>query len=187
MVNYQQIKALFPAFGQIENEDLRSKSMDAMQLAMARGGWNAENIYLCPVTLNWNDCDVSWVEHVRDVTDICIQSFDTLEKYYKRHKVIVNRDLVISGALLHDIGKLTEFTIKDGQVCHSTEAQLMRHPLSGAILAAQAKLPDSVVHLIATHSFEGDHSYQTPESDFVRTIDIFVFRCSVKGLEKSSN
>ena len=62
--------------------------------------------------------------------------------------------------------------------------QAARSPLSGAIIASQAGLPDSIVHLIATHSFEGERSYQTLESDFVRTVDIFVFNCSVKGLEK---
>ena len=46
------------------------------------------------------------------------------------------------------------------------------------------ELPDELVHLIAVHSFEGDKSYQTAESEFVRSIDIFVFNCSVKGLKK---
>ena len=89
-----------------------------------------------------------------------------------------------AGALLHDIGKLTEFTIRDGTVAHGDNFELMRHPLSGALIAAQAGLPDTIVHLIATHSFEGDRSYQTAESSFFRTIDMFVFQNSVAGLEK---
>ena len=185
-MNYQQIEELFPAFQEIKNETLRLKAMDAMQLAMARGGWNAGNIHECPVTLNWEGCDVTWAEHVRDVTAMCIREFDALEKYYRRHEVKFSRDYVVAGALLHDIGKLTEFIIEGGSVCYSPEAKLMRHPLSGAILAAQAGLPDSIVHLIATHSFEGNQSYQTPESEFVRTIDLFVFHCSVMGLVKKN-
>nr|WP_275950458.1 HD domain-containing protein [Clostridium sp. MCC353] len=153
---------------------------------MARGGWTGENIHQCPVTLNWENCSVSWVEHVRDVTEMCIREFVALEKYYQRNQVDFSRDRVIAGALLHDIGKLTEFLMEDGKVCYSPEAQLMRHPLSGAVLAAQAGLPNHLVHLIATHSFEGDQSCQTPESEFVRTIDLFVFRCSVKGLKKKN-
>ena len=57
-------------------------------------------------------------------------------------------------------------------------------PFPEAILAAKAGLPDRIVHLIATHSFEGDRSFQTAESVFVRTIDMFVFNCSVRGLKK---
>ena len=182
----EQILKLFPAFSEVKDGELREKSIAAMDLAMKKGGWNENNIHICPVTLNWKNCDVSWVEHVNDVTDICILNFDALKKYYERHNVKVSRDVVISGALLHDIGKLTEFVCVDGKAVHSENYELMRHPLSGAVIAAEAGLPDIIVHLIATHSFEGDKSYQTVESNFVRTMDIFVFNSSVKGLERRS-
>lgn len=178
------ILKLFPDFEEIKDSELRDKSLKAMSLAMEKGGWNEKNIALCPVTLNWKNCDVSWVEHVTDVVNVCKLNFDALEKYYKRHNVNFSRDVVVAGALLHDIGKLTEFVCVDGKAVHGANYELMRHPLSGAIIAAEAGLPDNVVHLIATHSFEGDKSFQTPESIFVRTIDIFVFNSSVKGLEK---
>ena len=137
------------------------------------------------MTVSWKNCDVSWIEHVRDVTDMCMMEFDQMKKYYARHGIPADRDLIVAGALLHDIGKLTEF-VPDGNggAVHGDNFHLMRHPLSGALIAAKAQLPDTVIHLIATHSFEGDKSYHTLESDFVRTIDLFVFNCSVKGLEK---
>ena len=175
---------LFPAFHEIKDASLREQSLKAMTLAMEKGGWNEENIRLCPVTLNWKGCDVSWVEHVADVTALCLSNFDALEKYYRRHNVPFSRDVVAAGALLHDIGKLTEFACADGKPVHSENYELMRHPLSGAVIAAEAGLPDILVHLIATHSFEGDKSYLTAEADFVRTIDQFAFKCSVYGLPK---
>ena len=175
---------LFPAFHEIKDASLHEQSLTAMGLAMRKGGWNEENIRLCPVTLNWKGCDVSWVEHVTDVTGLCLANFDALEKYYRRHNVDFSRDVVAAGALLHDIGKLTEFACVEGKPVHSANYELIRHPLSGAVIAAEAGLPDILVHLIATHSFEGDKSHQTPESAFVRAVDIFVFNCSVMGLEK---
>ena len=96
-------------------------------------------------------------------------------------------DLVVAGALLHDIGKLTEFAHVDNQVCHSRNYQLLRHPLSGAVIAHEAGLPDELVHLIAVHSFEGEKSYQTVESNFVRKLDMFVFENSVWGLQKAKS
>lgn len=183
-MNDQQLIALFPAFLEIQEEGLRDKALQAMRLAMEQGGWNAQNIGLCPVTLNWKDCDVSWVEHVTDVTQVCLLQYHALEKYYRRHGVAFSRDLVVCGALLHDIGKLTEFVPQGDRAVHSADYLLLRHPLSGAILAAQAQLPASVIHLIATHSFEGDRSWQTAESAFVRATDLFVFECGVRGLEK---
>lgn len=179
------VERLFPAFLEIQDETLREQSERAMELAMEQGGWDESNIRLAPVTLNWLDCDVSWIEHVTDVTNMCLLEFDQMAKYYARHGVAFDRDVVASGALLHDIGKLTEFApAGDGTVAHSGNWELMRHPLSGAIIAAKAGLPDKIVHLIATHSFEGERSYHTLESEFVRTVDIFVFQCSVKGLRK---
>lgn len=109
------LSKLFPAFLAIEDPELRRLSMDAMTMAMEKGGWTMENIGQCPVTLNWKDCDVSWVEHVTDVTALCLMEFNALEKYYKRHGVPFSRDMVVAGALLHDIGKLTEFVFKDGK------------------------------------------------------------------------
>jgi len=179
-----QVFSLFPAFQEIQNKELRESAVSAMQAAMEAGGWNVENISACPVTLNWKNSDVSWVEHVTDVTDTCMMEYDKLEKFYRRHNVSFSRDVVITGALLHDIGKLTEFVFRNGNAIHGDSFELMRHPLSGALLAAKAGLPDIIIHLIATHSFEGDKSYQTQESSFVRAIDSFVFKCSMQGLEK---
>ena len=179
------LETVFPAFLEIRDAGLREKSQLAMWMAMEQGGWTQENLGAVPVTLNWKNCDVNWVEHVTDVTKMCILEFDKMSKYYARHGVAFDRDIVVAGALLHDIGKLTEFIPgEDGKAVHSDNFQLMRHPLSGAIIAAKAGLPDNIVHLIATHSFEGEKSYQTLESAFVRTVDIFVFNCSVEGLEK---
>ena len=183
-MDLERLERLLPAFLEIKDAQLRAVSQRAMLLAMSYGGWTEETIALCPVTLNWKGCDVSWIEHVTDVTHQCIAAYKTLKKYYDRHGVKVAYDLVVAGALIHDIGKLTEYVLRDGTVVHGAEYELIRHPLSGALIASEAGAPKRLVHLIATHSFEGDHSYQTPESALVRTIDIFVFNNSVVGLEK---
>ena len=181
------LEKLFPAFLEIQDIPLREQAESAMRLAMDTGNWTDETIGQCPVSVNWEGCDVSWVEHVTDVTQSCLALYGQISKYYRRHGVELSRDIVAAGALLHDIGKLTEFTLDgEGRPVHGANYQLMRHPLSGAVIAAKAGLSDRFVHLIATHSFEGDHSYQTPESEFIRTIDLFVFNCSVKGLKKKA-
>ena len=155
-----------------------------MKLAISEGGWAKEDLLKAPVTLNWPDSTCSLIDHIRTVTRMCIKNYDELARFYQENGVEFDRDTVVCGALLHDIGKWTEFCCKDGKICHSDDFELMRHPLSGAILADRAGLPKRIVHLIATHSFEGDRSYQTAESAFVRAIDDFVFRCSVWGLKK---
>ena len=177
------ILALFPEFEEIKNEELRAKAIRATILAMEAGGWSLEDADKAPVTVNW-DCSSNLIEHVRKVTSVCIHTYEEVAPFYKANGVPFDRDTVVAGALLHDIGKWTEFALVDGKPVHSDTADLMRHPLSGAILADRAGLPLNIVHLIATHSFEGDKSYKTAESAFVRTLDDFVFRCSVFGLQK---
>lgn len=183
-MEHSRLEALFPAFTEISDKELKARAEETMAAAMRKGGWDECTIHACPVTLNWKNCGVTWVEHVTDVTAMCIYGFDAMKKYYDRHGAVFRRDLVVAGALLHDIGKLTEFAYRDGKAVHSGNFQLLRHPLSGAVIAAGAGCPDELVHLIAVHSFEGDRSYQTAESEFVRSMDILVFNCSVKGLEK---
>ena len=98
-----ELEELFPQFACIADGSLRQKAQRAMRLAAQRGGWDWESILKCPVTLNWTECPVTWVEHVRDVTDACIQAFAQQEKYFRQNHVPVSRDLVVAGALLHDI------------------------------------------------------------------------------------
>lgn len=79
------------------------------------------------------------------------------------------------------------FVPQNEAVCRrafSENSSYLRHPLSGAIIAAEAGLPDCIIHLIATHSFEGDHSYRTPEAEILRTMDMLAYNSSVAGLKK---
>jgi len=180
----EEIKKLFPEIDDVQSNELQEKTIKAFQIAFEQGGWDKDNIHKAPVTLNWDGCKIALIEHIRDVTTMAKMSYDHLSKYYVQNNASIDRDVVICGALLHDLGKLTEFSMKDGVLQHSENYNLLRHPLSGAIMASMAGLPDKIVHLIAVHSFEGDQSYQTNESRFVQEIDKFVFDNGVCGLKK---
>ena len=87
----------------------------------------------------------------------------------------LNRDHVIAGGLLHDIGKLLEFAYLDGEYVKSAGGKLLRHPFSGMALAAEFGIPDEVLHIIATHAKEGDHGPRTPEATIVHHCDFALF------------
>ena len=169
---------------EIKDKVLQQKSADALISAMEIGGWDGESVYLAPVTMNWQGCTCSLVEHIRLVTRMCMDDYKHLKKFYQANGVEFEWDIIVCGALLHDLGKFTGFVRRNGVIMHGEDANLLRHPLSGAILAAKAGLPDKIIHLIATHSFEGERSYQTAESAFVRAIDDSVFKCTVYGLKQ---
>ena len=183
-MNSEKIISLFPRMAEIGDEKLRELSIQAVLNAMEEGGWNDENIDLAPATITYEGVIFNLVEHVNLVVDLCMDAYARLSRYYEANGCPLDRDTVLCGALLHDIGKFTEYGIEDGVIGHGKYSDIMRHPLSGAVIAAKAGLPERIVHLIATHSFEGDHSYLTPEAKFVRTLDMFAFNCSVTGLSR---
>jgi hypothetical protein len=41
---------------------------------------------------------------------------------------------------------------------------MLRHPFSGVGLCFKHGVPDEVMHVVATHSKEGDHVKRSPES-----------------------
>ena len=80
MVDRNYLEQVFSAFLEIEDKELRERSEKAMAMAMEQGGWNEANLAGAPVTLSWKGCDVSWIEHVTDVTQMCILEFDQMKK-----------------------------------------------------------------------------------------------------------
>lgn len=180
----EKIIEILPAFMDISDADLRERAIAALLLAMKKGNWDEHNLDAAPTSIRWENYHVSWVEHVTDVVRLCRMCTDVLEKYYARNHTPFDRDTLLCGALLHDIGKFTEYVEKDGKAVFSENSSYLRHPLSGAIIAAEAGLPDCIIHLIATHSFEGDHSYRTPEAEILRTMDMLAYNSSVAGLKK---
>ena len=167
---------------EIKDETLKRKTISALKSAIETGGWNEKTIHLVPVTLNW-DVQCTLLEHIHAVTRMCMLGYDVVQAFYINNGMQFRRDYVIAGALLHDIGKFIEFSFKDGEAVHGVDA-FMRHPFLGAEIAERVGIPKELVYLIAMHSFEGDHSQHTPESDYVRRIDMDVFKSTVFGLKR---
>lgn len=167
---------LLPELSLIGDGKLREQCISALAAAAGAGGWHKGNVSMLPVSLTRvqqrhlnNQFD-----HLRAVTKIALSMVDSLTERYA--DTAIDRDVVIAGALLHDVGKFMEFVPRNGGVEYAANAKLMRHPLSGAIVAAGAGLPDSIVHIIAVHSFEGRDSHETRESAIVKMADDIAFK-----------
>jgi putative nucleotidyltransferase with HDIG domain len=88
----------------------------------------------------------------------------------------INLEFLIAGALLHDVGKLMEYELKDdGSVVKSEFGKTMRHPVSGSKLAEECGLPNEVVHIIYAHSKEGDTLERSSEAIIVHHCDFIDF------------
>ena len=173
----KQLETLIPELQLIHDPELREKTAFVWVEALKRGGWTIKDLAEMPFTLLIPQTDVNLIDHTRAVTLTALKIGEVITKEYKG-KIKVQRDYLLSGALLHDVGKLFEYKKEQGKFVKSREGDLLRHPISGAAFAFKHELPQEVIHIIAAHSKEGDGSRRTIEaiivnhSDFVN-FDIF--------------
>jgi putative nucleotidyltransferase with HDIG domain len=170
----EELLDLIPEFDLIEDSGLRQKCIKTWEQAMRRGGWKVEDLNEMAFTLLIPDCPASFVEHTRAVTLTCLAVADVFDKIYgDRNRV--NRDLLTAGALLHDVGKLLEYTKSGGKTAKSEFGTHLRHPFGGVILAAEQGLPPEVLHMIATHAKEGDLVKRSKEATILFHADFTNF------------
>jgi putative nucleotidyltransferase with HDIG domain len=165
---------LIPEFNLIEDSGLRQKCVQTWIEAMRRGGWKANDLKEMAFTLLIPDCPVSFVEHTRAVTLTCIAVADVFEQVYGDRNP-VNRAYLTAGALLHDVGKLLEYTRVGGETVKSEFGARLRHPFGGVILAAEQGLPSEVLHMIAAHAREGDLVKRSTEATILFHADFTSF------------
>jgi len=178
MLNIVGLLKLIPEIDLLVDQELKQQCIHTILYAMGSGGWNKDNLDRCPVSLTRvsNKELNNQFDHIRVVLKIALGILESINEIYKEQLDDRVRDFVIAGALLHDVGKFVEFVPRNNEVGYANNAKLLRHPLSGAIMAAQEKLPDDVIHIIATHSFEGQASHETLASIIVKTADEVGFK-----------
>ncbi len=165
---------LLPEIERIQDPRLRDLTLTVWADAMKRGGWSADDLRAMPFTLLIKKVQVSLIEHTRAVTRTALGIAEAMNAAYAEH-IRVNLDILLSGAILHDVGKLFEYTRRDGVFVKSREGELLRHPVSGAAFAFGYGLPHEVVHIIAAHSKEGDGGRRTVEAVIVNHADFVNF------------
>ncbi|MEW5876024.1 MAG: phosphohydrolase [Candidatus Zixiibacteriota bacterium] len=171
---HDEILSIFPEINEIKDADLRGKTAAAWASAMKRSTLSYDDLRSMPFTLLVSDVNVTFVEHVRTVAKMCMACWDVLDKSYgSRNKV--NRDILISGAMLADVGKVLEFTKKDGKFVKSEHGKLLRHPFSGVGICWEHGLPDEVTHVVAMHSKEAAGGKRTPEGIVLHHADFIDF------------
>ena len=124
---------------------------------MEVGGWTVEALTEIPFTLLAEDVDVTFIEHVRMVCRMHCDGAGAGGAYGER--VQIDHDALVAGALLVDVGKLIEYRREpDGKTVFADMYRYLRHPFTGVALAYKQGIPESVLHVIATPSWEGESS-----------------------------
>lgn len=169
------VKRLLPEVEQIRDINLRDRVIACWEEAIRFRGWTEELLRSIPFTLLADNVKITFIDHVRAVCRMCIACDEVLDSIHGSNKTPVNRDYLIAGALLADVGKLLEFEIVGGQSVKSDYGKHIRHPFSGVGLAFKHGLPSEVMHIIATHSKEGTGEKRLPESIIFHHADFIDF------------
>ncbi len=176
-----KIIELLPEIDDIEDNTLRERVIAAWMAAAKHGGWTKDDLEDIPFTLLIEEVSVGLFTHVRAVTQTALAIARVIEETYG-DSVAIDRDCLIAGGLLHDVGKLLEYERSaEGKIQKSRSGKLLRHPISGAVLAGELGVPEEILHVIAGHSKEGDFGPRTIEGVILHHADFVNFE-SFKAL-----
>ncbi len=169
-----EVQRIWPEIGWIKNETLRGQVTDAWAYALGNSVLTAEDLETIPFSLLVKEGSVSFMNHKRTCVQLAVDIAKTMQTNFG-DAISIDMDILIAGAILIDIGKLQEYEMVDGKLVTSDAGKLVRHPFSGVAVADRFGLPPEVLHIIATHSKEGDLGHRTVESIIVHHADFVSF------------
>lgn len=111
-----------------------------------------------------------YLEHTLSVVRTGIYLADKYREYYPDLKPPLNKDLIVAGCILHDIGKLVELEPRPGDVIYTVPGNLIGHILIGRDMVRDAarKVPDLdqelvllLEHIIVSH--QGTPEWGSPK------------------------
>lgn len=172
----EQVKKLWPELEWIKDRSLKEKTTRTWVTALEKSVLTADDLDKIPFTLLCGpDLRVSFMAHKRCVVHIAKASGEKMNEFFKSD-LPVNMDVLISGAILADVGKLLEYELdKEGKAVQGKYGQYLRHPFSGVSLAEECGIPPEVCHIIAAHAHEGDLVKRTTEAYIVHHADFMAF------------
>ncbi len=171
-----EIINLWPELNWIQDEDLRNKTAKTWELALERSVLTSDDLKKIPFTLLCGpDLKVTFMDHKRSVVQIVRDAGNKINEMY-HGELTCDMDVLISGAILADVGKLLEYVLdENGKAIQGTYGKYLRHPFSGVSLAEECGVPAEVCHIIAAHAGEGNMIKRTTEAYVVHHADFMTF------------
>lgn len=170
----EKAKKLWPELEWIKDKNLREQTAKTWALALERSALTVEDLEVIPFTLLVENVKVSFMAHKRAVVHISKSCGELMNQFFK-DELPVDMDVLISGAILADVGKLLEYDKKDGKTVQGTYGKYLRHPFSGVAIATEAGCPAEVCHIIAAHAGEGDMGKRSTEAYIVHHADFMAY------------
>lgn len=163
-----------PEIEQIENLALRTKAIEAWVFALAHSSFGRISDIEPGGNPGMNVLKRgSQADHLRGVARLALQIADTF--IAQRPEVRIDRDVVLTGALCHDVGKPYEFNSVNiarwADDPSATGQPTLRHTVFGTYVCLAVGLPEEIAHIACAHSLEGQHIGVSTECMIVRHAD----------------
>lgn len=101
-----------------------------------------------PATLkNFHPFCGGWLEHTLAVTQSCLHLVEMYARHYPDARPPLNKDLVVAGAILHDIGRVIEFNENVAKPDATIPGRLLGHLILGRDLVRDAAREQGDVNL----------------------------------------
>lgn len=169
-----KVLEIWPEINWIKDPELKEKTIQCWVYALEKSVLSAEDLQVIPFSLLIKDCKVSFMNHKRTAVQLSVDIAKRMKENFG-DEIKIDMDLLISGAILIDVGKLLEYDKVDGQLTTSKAGKLLRHPFSGVSIADRFDLPPEVQHIIAYHAKEGDLAKRSVEAIIVHHADFVSF------------
>jgi putative nucleotidyltransferase with HDIG domain len=172
----ENVYELWPELNWIQDEELREQTAKTWELALEKSVLTGDDLQRIPFTLLCGpDLKVSFMDHKRAVVHIAYEAGKKVKEFFG-DELPVNMDVLVSGAILADVGKLLEYVLdENGNAVQGSYGKYLRHPFSGVSLTEACGVPPEVCHIIATHAGEGDMVKRTTEAYLVHHADFMTF------------
>ncbi len=170
----ETVRRELPEIQQIQDPSLRDMVVEAWALSLAQeelagiseiqGSGDPEKYILK---------EGSQVDHLRGVALLSMRMAEQLREL--KPGLDVDSDIMIAGALVHDVGKAREFKAANQaqwkQSPHLAGWPPARHSVHGYYICKTVGLPDEVAHIAIAHSREGAFVMKSLECTIVSHAD----------------
>jgi len=161
----EKIKEYFPILKKLHDAELREAIVKCWVRIWEESRWT--DLQDCPFTPPFPD--ISLIAHINCIGEMVLAMADVLEKNNPELKL--DRDYLITGALLHDLSKPVEIEPGPEGYAWGKIIKLMPHATYGAMVAMAQGLPPRVANIILAHSRWTGASPASPEAVLLHYLD----------------
>jgi putative nucleotidyltransferase with HDIG domain len=174
-----RVREELPEVEAIADVELREMVVEAWALSLSRSSFGA----ISEIRPSGNPDTPplkrgTQTDHIRGVTRLAMKLAEELTGMFP--ELPVNRDLLIAGALCHDVGKPWEFDPRNQArwkaAPRAAGLPSIRHPGYGVHICLTVGLPEEVAHIAGGHSGEGELITRSLENTIVHHADYAFWR-----------